>query len=50
MLLYCGLVLDLSILSMRLSAFVLVCGGVIAEVGLFLSLASVGKGTKDWPQ
>lgn len=40
MLLYCGLVLDLSILSMRLSAFVLVCGGVIAEVGLFLMAAA----------
>ncbi|CAE7832533.1 unnamed protein product, partial [Symbiodinium microadriaticum] len=39
MLLYCVLILDLSILSMRISAFVLVCGRVIAEVGLFLMAA-----------
>ena len=36
MLLYCLLILDLSIVSMRISAFVLVCGRVIVEVGLFL--------------
>lgn len=39
MLLYCVLILDLSIVSMRISAFVLVCGRVIAEVGLFLMAA-----------
>ncbi|CAJ1404467.1 unnamed protein product [Effrenium voratum] len=40
MLLYCALVLDLSIISMRISAFVLVCGSVMAEVGLFLMAAA----------
>jgi len=40
MLLYCILILDLSIVSMRISAFVLVCGRVIAEVGLFLMAAA----------
>ncbi|CAE6962466.1 unnamed protein product [Symbiodinium natans] len=39
MLLYCLLILDLSIVSMRISAFVLVCGRVVAEVGLFLMAA-----------
>ncbi|CAE7448441.1 Tgm3 [Symbiodinium pilosum] len=40
MLLYCLLILDLSIVSMRISAFVLVCGRVIVEVGLFLMAAA----------
>ena len=40
MLLYCLLILDLSILSMRFSSFVLLCGRVVIEVGLFLLAAS----------
>ena len=40
MLLYCALVVNLSILSMRISSFVMVCGAVLSEVGLFLTLSS----------
>ena len=40
MLLYCALVVNLSILSMRISSFVMVCGAVLSEVGLFLMAAS----------
>ncbi|CAE7258462.1 unnamed protein product, partial [Symbiodinium pilosum] len=40
MILYCILILDLSIVSMRISAFVLVCGRVFEEVALFLGAAS----------
>jgi len=36
MLLYWGLLTDLSILSTRISSFFLVCGRVLSEVGLFL--------------
>lgn len=36
MLLFWALVLDFSVFSTRISAFLLVCGHVIAEVGLFL--------------
>jgi len=36
MLLYWGLLLDLTIFSMRISAYTLVCGRVLSEVGLFL--------------
>jgi len=36
MLLYWALLVDLTIFSMRISAFVLVCGKVMSEVGLFL--------------
>lgn len=39
MLLYCALVVNLSILSMRISSFVMVCGAVLSEVGLFLTLS-----------
>jgi len=37
MLLYWALLLDLTIFSMRISAFTLVCGRVLSELGLFLS-------------
>ena len=40
MLLYCALIINLSILSMRISSFVMMCGRVLAEVGLFLILGS----------
>lgn len=40
MLLYCALIINLSILSMRISSFVMVCGHVMAEVGMFLILGS----------
>jgi uncharacterized membrane protein YgcG len=36
MLLYWGLLIDLTIFSMRISAYTLVCGRVLSEVGLFL--------------
>ena len=36
MILYWTLLLDLAIFSMRISAYVLVCGRVAGEVGLFL--------------
>jgi len=36
MLLYWALLMDLSIFSMRISSFFLVCGRVLSEVGLFL--------------
>lgn len=39
MLLYCALIINLSILSMRISSFVMMCGRVLAEVGLFLMAA-----------
>ena len=45
MLLYCALIINLSILSMRISSFVMVCGRVLAEVGLFLML---GKKRINW--
>ena len=37
MCLYWALLSDLAIFSMRISAFVLVCGRVAVEVGLFLT-------------
>jgi len=40
MLMYWALLMDFTLLSMRISAFVLVCGNVLADVGLF-SLALV---------
>ncbi|CAJ1354837.1 unnamed protein product [Effrenium voratum] len=40
MLIYWALLMDFTLLSMRISAFVLVCGNVLADVGLF-SLALV---------
>eukprot|EP00435_Cladocopium_sp_Y103_P019377 s726_g4.t1 len=40
MLVYWALLMDFTLLSMRISAFVLVCGNVLADVGLF-SLALV---------
>jgi len=36
MILYWGLLVDLTIFSMRISAYTLVCGRVLSEVGLFL--------------
>lgn len=37
MILYWALLMDLAIFSMRISAYVLVCGRVTGEVALFLS-------------
>ena len=37
-LLYWALLMDFTIFSMRISAFVLVCGRILVEVGLFLFL------------
>eukprot|EP00439_Symbiodinium_sp_Y106_P036889 s1403_g4.t1 len=36
MILFWGLLVNLSVFSMRISAFILVCGRVLSEVGLFL--------------
>ena len=36
MLLYWALLLDLTIFSMQISAFTLVCGRVLSELGLFI--------------
>ena len=58
MILYWVLLVDLAIFSMRISAYVLVCGRVAGEVGLFLvalvllllaSLGHVALSTWDIP-
>ncbi len=41
-LLYWALMMDFTILSMRISSFVMVCGRVLQEVGLFLKLVMQG--------
>ena len=41
-LLYWALLMDFTILSMRISSFVMVCGRVLQEVGLFLKLVKQG--------